>query len=86
MKPVEFNTRVLPGGTLIIPSELAAQLSPDQHVHVTLVPAERDPEAVRRGIASTFGAWKDDPSIGEIFEQIDRERHADQGRDIDPLL
>ena len=83
MKPVEFDTKVLPGGTLRIPSDLATQLPTDQQVHVTVVPAERDPEAVRRGIASTFGAWKDDPSINEIFEEIDRERHADLGREVE---
>jgi hypothetical protein len=28
------------------------------------------------------GAWKDDPEIEEIFAEIDRERHADRGRDL----
>ena len=83
MKPVEFDTRVLPGGTLRIPPELAEQISTDQQVHVTVAPAERDPEIVRRGIASTFGAWKADPSTLSIFDEIDRERHADLGREVE---
>jgi hypothetical protein len=29
------------------------------------------------------GAWKDDPEIEEVFAEIDREGHADRGRDID---
>ena len=29
------------------------------------------------------GAWQDDPQIDEIFAEIDRERHAYRGRDID---
>ena len=30
-----------------------------------------------------FGAWKDQPDLDEIFAQIDRERHAYRGRQID---
>ena len=29
------------------------------------------------------GAWQDDLEIDEIFAEIDRERHAYRGRDID---
>lgn len=29
------------------------------------------------------GAWQDDSEIDEIFAEIDRERHAYRGRDID---
>jgi hypothetical protein len=29
------------------------------------------------------GAWQDDSEIDEIFTEIDRDRHANRGRDID---
>ncbi|PSB09812.1 hypothetical protein C7B62_11715 [Pleurocapsa sp. CCALA 161] len=29
------------------------------------------------------GAWQDDSEIDEVFAEIDRERHAYRGRDID---
>ena len=29
------------------------------------------------------GAWQDDSEINEVFAEIDRERHAYRGRDID---
>lgn len=32
-----------------------------------------------------FGVWKDQPELLEIFAEIDRERHAYQGRKIDSL-
>jgi hypothetical protein len=32
-----------------------------------------------------FGAWKDQPDLMENFGQIDRERHAYRGRQIDSL-
>ncbi|MEA5595494.1 hypothetical protein [Rivularia sp. UHCC 0363] len=30
-----------------------------------------------------FGAWKDQPDLIEIYEEIDRERHSCRGRNID---
>ncbi|MCY6494336.1 hypothetical protein [Leptolyngbya sp. GGD] len=30
-----------------------------------------------------FGAWKNQPDLDEIFAEIDRERHAYRGRQID---
>jgi hypothetical protein len=30
-----------------------------------------------------FGAWKDQPELMEIYEEIDKERHAYRGREID---
>jgi hypothetical protein len=32
-----------------------------------------------------FGAWKDQPDLAEKFAEIDRERHAYQGRQIDSM-
>ena len=34
-------------------------------------------------LQEVIGAWKDDPEIEQIFTEIDRERHAYRGRDID---
>jgi len=28
------------------------------------------------------GAWKDDPSLPEIFAEIEAERHRDRGREV----
>lgn len=88
MKTVEFDTTVMQGGTLRIPSELLAQLPPDQPVHVIVIPSGRDAstDARRQALLEPEGAWADDDSIPGIFEEIERERHADRGRDIDPLL
>ena len=30
-----------------------------------------------------FGAWKDQPELMEIYEEIDKERHTYRGREID---
>lgn len=32
-----------------------------------------------------FGVWRNQPELDEIFAEIDRERHADQGRAIESL-
>ena len=34
---------------------------------------------------NVVGAWKDDREIDQIFEEIDRERHLDQGRETPSL-
>lgn len=34
-------------------------------------------------IDSALGGWKDDPNLDNIFAEIDRERHADRGRQLD---
>lgn len=33
-------------------------------------------------LQAIIGAWKDDNELGEIFNEIDRERHADLGQPI----
>jgi hypothetical protein len=35
-------------------------------------------------ISELSGAWSDDPSIGLIFEEIERERHSHFGRHLLP--
>jgi len=42
-----------------------------------LTPGER-----QRRIDSALGGWKDDPDLDSIFVEIDRERHAYRGRQI----
>ena len=36
-------------------------------------------------INAMLGGWKDDPEIAKIFAQIDQERHAYRGRQIDSM-
>ncbi|MCY7275043.1 MAG: hypothetical protein LH702_15240 [Phormidesmis sp. CAN_BIN44] len=43
-----------------------------------LTPKER-----QMRIDSALGGWKNDPNLDNIFAEIDRERHADRGRQID---
>lgn len=43
-----------------------------------LMPAER-----RKQIDSALGGWKNDSNLDEIFAEIDQERHASRGRQID---
>ena len=32
-----------------------------------------------------FGAWQNQPELGEIFTEIDKQRHAYRGRNIDAI-
>lgn len=41
------------------------------------------PEERQKRIDSVLGGWKNDPNLDNIFAEIDRERHADRGRQID---
>jgi len=43
--------------------------------------AELSEEEIKRRIAKVAGAWKDDLELEQIFAEIDRERHADLGRE-----
>ena len=83
MKPVEFNAKISPDRTVRIPSELARELPTDATVHVALTPLDQHQSRLEV-LANTFGSCKDD-SLTEIFQQIDIDRHADTGRDIDIL-
>jgi len=83
MKPVEFNAKVSADRTVRIPSELAHEIPADATVHVALTPMNQHQSRVE-ALAQTFGSCKDD-SLSEIFRQIEIDRHADTGRDIDIL-
>lgn len=39
-------------------------------------------EERRHRVLDLSGAWKDDPSIGAIFEEIARERRTHRGREV----
>jgi hypothetical protein len=54
--------------------------SPPEHPLANLTEAER-----LARINEVLGAWKDDPEIDEIFTQIDHDRHAYHGRQINSL-
>lgn len=43
-----------------------------------------EPERLRR-LNELFGLWRNQPELDNIFSEIDRERHAYQGRKIDSL-
>jgi hypothetical protein len=81
VKPVEFNAKVSPDRTVRIPSELAHEIPADSTVHVALTPVNQHQSRLD-ALAQTFGSCKDD-SLADIFEQIENDRHADTGRDID---
>ncbi len=70
--------------------DLAEQVGAHELVHVVLqtterfLPARTDEEQAQAMMA-TFGACRDDPSLSAIFEEIDRKRHADMGREVDNI-
>ena len=43
------------------------------------------PEERLARINQMLGAWKDQPDLLEIFAEIDRDRHAYRGRQIDSM-
>ena len=43
-----------------------------------------EPERLRR-LNELFGLWRHQPELDHIFAEIDRKRHAAQGRKIDSL-
>jgi len=51
-------------------------------VLVSIEPLLVSDEERRRRILALCGAWKNDPSIPGIFDEIAQERHAHNGRDI----
>jgi hypothetical protein len=48
---------------------------------VTIEPLPLPDDELRRRILDLSGAWKDDPSIPAIFEEIARERRAHRERE-----
>ena len=81
MKPVEFNAKVSSDHTVRIPQDFAQEIPPESTVHVALTPVNHH-QARLEALKRTFGSCRDD-SLAKIFEQIDHDRHADTGREIE---
>jgi len=86
MKQVEFDTKISGEKTIQIPSQLAEQVGTHQMVHVVVSVPDDDGEQSRANgkvsaLMATFGSCKDG-SLAAIFEEIDRKRHADRGRQV----
>jgi len=87
MKQVEFDSEISGEKTIQIPSQLADQVGAHQLVHVVVSVPDDGGEQLRANgkvsaLMATFGSCKDE-SLTAIFEEIDRKRHADRGRQID---
>ncbi len=64
------------GSEMIIEFEIIS--TPNTEIQPKLTDKERLAK-----LNELFGAWKDQPELMEIFAEIDRERHADKGREVD---
>ncbi len=53
-------------------------------IEVPEAPQINNEERLKR-LHQVFGAWKDETELGEVFAQIDKERHSYLGRQIDFL-
>lgn len=67
----------IPDGTeIIIDLEFIEKKIPEPKLHLTK-------EERLAKLNKLFGAWKNQPDLTEIFAEIDQQRHAYQGRNID---
>jgi hypothetical protein len=87
MRTFEFDAEISEERTLKIPQELAKQVDSHQVVHVILHIGDgkeepKPPDEKAAAVMATFGACKDDGSLVEIFKEIDKERHAYLGREV----
>ena len=68
--------------------ELLEEINIPDGVEITVEVAMRqslsEQERLTR-LNQIFGAWKNQPTLDEIFAEIDSERHAYQGRAIEPI-
>lgn len=90
MKTLEFDAEISDERTLTIPADVAAQVAARQPVHVIIELRDvamsfRTREERLAAFLATAGSCKDDPTLTAIFEQIDRERHQDFGREVDEI-
>ena len=85
MKQLEFDTEVTGERTIQIPPHLAREVDAHQSVHVVVSVSDGDTPPHTNGMASalmaSFGSCKDE-SLTAIFDDMDRTRHADRGRQI----
>ncbi len=73
---------IIQGNTIRLSEEVSA---PDGTEVIVEIPNHSLSNKIDRWhqLQQVIGAWKDDSEIEEIFAEIDRERHAYRGRDID---
>ena len=62
--------------------EQATSLPDGSTVLVSIEPLPLGEEERRRWIFDLSGAWKHDPSLGKIFEEIAEERLLKRGREV----
>ncbi len=74
-------TRRRPGGGVPAPREPVEEKAPCD-VIVTFLDALAEVSSQRQAIRNTFGAWKDDPGLDDLWEIIraDRDRWNERGR------
>lgn len=63
--------------------ELLEPIAMAEGSEVTIEISEPQPKPNWTELQKVIGVWQEDTEIQEIFEEIDRERHLDLGRDID---
>jgi hypothetical protein len=73
---------VLHGGSVELRAPVT-ELPEGSLVTVELRPRELPLTEKRRLVQELAGSWADDPSLGPIFEKIERKRQADRGRWVD---
>lgn len=68
--------------------ELLEEINIPDGVEITVEVAMGQPLSVQERLTKLnqiFGAWKNQPTLDEIFAEIDSERHAYQGRAIEAI-
>lgn len=87
LREIRQETVVKPGGVIELASDdfpvgtsvqVIVLLNEDSS---QLSTALDEDEKWARFYKNVVGAWKDDEEISQIFEEIDRERHLDYGRE-----
>ncbi len=69
----------IPDGTeIIIDLKFVENQTPEPKLNLT------EEERLAK-LNKLFGVWKNQPDLTEIFAEIDQERHAYQGRNIDSI-
>lgn len=76
VRMVEFDTEIMPDGSLRLPPEAVSELPRGGRVHV-VVSAAIDHATAAQILRETAGSCQDDPSLVKIFEEIDRARHEE---------
>jgi len=68
--------------------ELLEEINIPDGVEITVEVAIGQPLSIQERLTKLnqiFGAWKNQPTLDEIFAEIDSERHAYQGRAIEAI-